>query len=78
MGPYCRYCGRRCFLDRVIPGGLLKGRSFLLATCALGMAHDLESAGYTHETALNPVLQAEQVAALAAEMAAAGGAGTGS
>ena len=70
MGPYCNYCGRRCFLERVIPDGPLKGQSFILATCQPGMAHDLEVTGHTHETALNPVLQADAVAALAAEMRA--------
>jgi hypothetical protein len=68
MGPYCKFCDWRCFLDRVIPGGPLKGRSFILATCPQGMALDLETTGYTHETALNPVTQAEAVEALAAEM----------
>lgn len=68
MGPYCNYCGRRCFLPRVIPGGPLKGRSFILAACPRGMALDLETTGYTHETALNPVMQEAAVEALAAEM----------
>lgn len=60
MGPYCDYCRNRCFLLRV----LRDGRSMLLATCDRGMAHDLRSCGETHATALNPVTQDEEVAAL--------------
>lgn len=59
MGPYCRYCDRRCFLLRV----LANGREVLLATCEGGMAHDLASCGQTHLTALNPN-DREAVAAL--------------
>jgi len=58
-GAYCKFCGRRCFIDRVIPGGPLKGRSFHLATCPAGMAHDLKATGYTHQSAINPVLDPE-------------------
>jgi hypothetical protein len=60
MGPYCQYCKRRCFLLRV----LRDGRTILLATCDSGMTHDLISCGETHDTALNPVTQSEEVAAL--------------
>lgn len=60
MGPYCRYCDRRCFLLRV----LADGRSMLLATCEAGMAHDLASCGQTHETAVNPILDPDAAAAL--------------
>lgn len=60
MGPYCQYCGRRCFLLRV----LKDGQTMLLATCDRGMKRDLASCEETHETALNPVLQGAEVAAL--------------
>ena len=60
MGPYCKYCRRRCFLLRV----LADGRSMLLATCASGMAHDLAAVGQTHETAVNPITDPEAAAAL--------------
>jgi hypothetical protein len=68
MGPYCDYCRRRCFLPRVIHTGPRQGESLLMATCGAGMAHDLEVTGHTHVTALNPVTQADAVAALATEM----------
>lgn len=58
MGPYCRYCNRRCFLQRV----LLTGKSILLATCPAGMNHDLAATGETHETAVNPILDPEGAA----------------
>lgn len=60
MGPYCNYCQCRCFLVRV----LKDGRTMLLATCDRGMAHDRRVGGETHEDALNPVTQPEEVAAL--------------
>lgn len=53
MGPYCRYCDRRCFLYRVLPDG----HGMLLATCAAGMAHDREQLdGLDHTNTINPVL----------------------
>jgi hypothetical protein len=58
-GAYCKFCSTRCFVSRVIPGGPLRGRSFHLATCQPGMAHDLKMTGYTHESAVNPVLDPE-------------------
>lgn len=49
-GAYCRFCGHRCFVDRVLPDFSWSGH---LATCAGGMAHDRKSCGYDHTTALN-------------------------
>ena len=69
MGAYCTFCGRRCFLVRVIPDGPMKGRTFALATCLRGMEHDLARTGHTHVTALNPVTEPDAVAAVAAQMA---------
>lgn len=40
MGPYCRYCDRRCFVDDPAGGPVI------LATCPAGRAHDLEAGGY--------------------------------
>lgn len=51
MGPYCRFCGMRCFVPRV----LRDGKTMLLATCTLGMAHDREASGEDHTTAVNPM-----------------------
>lgn len=67
MGPYCKFCGRRCFVVRVIPDGPRKGWSGCLATCQGGMTHDLKETGHTHLTAVNPVLEPEAAAAIAAE-----------
>jgi hypothetical protein len=63
-GAYCKFCGHRCFVNRVIPDGPMQGWAGHLATCQGGMAHDLEMTGHTHETALNPVTQADAVEAL--------------
>jgi hypothetical protein len=65
-GSYCYYCGRRCFVLRVVPDGPSKGWTGHLATCRGGMARDLEALGYTHETAVNPVTDPEAAAAVRA------------
>lgn len=49
-GAYCRFCDQRCFVDRVLPDWSWSGH---MATCAAGMAHDRETIGYDHTTALN-------------------------
>jgi len=54
-GAYCKFCGHRCFVDRVIPDGPMKGWAGHLATCMGGMKHDREVTGYTYLTAVNPV-----------------------
>lgn len=57
MGPYCRYCDHRCFVPRVLPAAAsppFAGKDLIMATCARGMAYDLEQTGYTHLTAINP------------------------
>ena len=54
-GPYCQYCGRRCFVDRVVPDGPCAGWRGLMATCGDGMAHDLLMLGHTHLSAINPI-----------------------
>jgi hypothetical protein len=65
-GSYCRFCGQRCFVLRVIPDGPSQGRSFHLATCQGGMSHDLKVTGHTHITAINPVTEPEAAAAVPA------------
>lgn len=60
-GAYCNFCGRRCFLLRVIPSGPMKGWTGHLATCQDGMAHDLKVTGHTHLTAVNPITDPEAV-----------------
>lgn len=52
MGPYCKYCGSRCFVPRA---GKQLGTVTILATCPTGMANDFKGTGYTHLTAVNPV-----------------------
>lgn len=51
-GAYCRFCGHRCFVYRVIPDGPQKGWAGHMATCAAGMVHDRRETGYDHTTAL--------------------------
>lgn len=65
-GAYCRFCGLRCFVLRVLPDGPEAGKSYHLATCRRGMMHDLGACGHTHLTALNPATEPAAVAALAA------------
>jgi len=40
MGPYCNFCGRRCFVHNPMRGG------HLLATCKAGQELDKERLGY--------------------------------
>lgn len=69
-GAYCKFCQRRCFVLRVIPDGPQKGWTGHLATCRDGMAHDLGETGHTHLTAVNPILEPEEAARIAAEVKA--------
>ena len=69
-GSYCKFCGHRCFVLRVIPDGPQKGWTGHLATCRGGMEHDLKETGHTHITAVNPVTEPEAAAAIAAEVKA--------
>lgn len=56
-GSYCRYCGNRCFVYRVVPDGSWAGH---MATCPDGMAHDRTMLGFDHKTAINPAARAER------------------
>lgn len=59
-GAYCKFCDRRCFVLRVIPGGPQKGWQGHLATCTRGKEHDrTQTGGFDADTALNPVTQAK-------------------
>ena len=71
-GSYCKFCGHRCFVLRVIPDGPQKGWTGHLATCRGGMEHDLKETGHTHLTAVNPVTEPEAAAAVHASMKAEG------
>lgn len=59
MGPYCNYCGRRCFVPRRLPDD---SREVHMATCPEGMSRDREVTGYDHRSAVNPVTQGERPA----------------
>jgi hypothetical protein len=60
MGPYCKFCDRRCFVDRVMPYDATwrPGEAVILATCPRGMEHSRETTGgYDAEKAINPFVQ---------------------
>lgn len=59
MGPYCNYCGQRCFVERRIPG---TAGTILMATCQLGALNDMLKTDYDHVTAVNPRACVEEVA----------------
>lgn len=54
-GAYCKFCGQRCFVYRIVPGGPNKGWAGHMATCQEGMRVDSETLGCTHLSAVNPV-----------------------
>lgn len=56
MGAYCKFCDRRCFVERVLPDDALlwPGQKLHLATCAGGMDHDRAHLGYDQTSAINP------------------------
>jgi glutathione S-transferase len=59
MGPYCKFCDRRCFVERYLTNGpnriVQRWLLFNMATCQAGMAYDQSITGQTHRTAINPV-----------------------
>jgi hypothetical protein len=65
-GAYCKFCGQRCFVYRIIPDGPWKGWGGHLATCYHGMMHDLKKIEHTHITAINPITEPDAAAAIAA------------
>lgn len=56
VGPHCTYCGHRCFVYRVVPGGSWAG---LMATCETGAANDRRQVDFDHTTAVNPTTLAQ-------------------
>ena len=56
MGPYCKFCDQRCFVERIIPadGLVYAGQTILMATCPDGMSHDKKVCGHDQTTAINP------------------------
>lgn len=55
-GAYCMFCDQRCFVSRIVPGGLYMGTSWHMATCPEGKKHDAMSTdGYNADNSLNPV-----------------------
>lgn len=52
MGPYCKYCGQRCFarLPWETPAHILKayGSVSIIATCADGQKFEKEKIGYCY------------------------------
>lgn len=53
-GAYCKFCGRRCFVERILPAGPHEPRRLHMATCPAGMEHDRKATGYDQTTAINP------------------------
>ena len=53
IGPYCKFCGRRCFvcLPRRIPDRILKayGNTTIIATCRLGQEFEREKVGFCYD-----------------------------
>jgi hypothetical protein len=72
-GAYCKFCGFRCFVYRIVPDGPEKGWGGHMATCREGMELDLKVLGHTHLTAVNPITEPDLADAIAAEIAGARG-----
>jgi hypothetical protein len=53
VGPYCKFCGHRCFVYRVLPDRSWSGH---LATCPAGAEYDRGQLGCDHASAINPVV----------------------
>jgi hypothetical protein len=53
-GAYCQYCGRRCFLLRVVIVAGVVVWSGHMATCERGMARDRDAIGIDYTRAHNP------------------------
>ncbi len=52
MGPYCKFCDRRCFVhlpqDTPVEALEAYGRNTIVATCAPGQAFELERTGWNY------------------------------
>lgn len=53
MGPYCKFCDRRCFvhLPMEAPAAAVKayGSSTIIATCAGGQAFEAQQVGWNYD-----------------------------
>jgi hypothetical protein len=53
MGPYCKFCGTRCFchFPQETPEHILKayGTSTIIATCPAGQAFEKQKVGYCYD-----------------------------
>lgn len=54
MGPYCKFCGNRCFipLPENTPKEILeayKGRADIIATCEAGQNFEKQKIGYCYD-----------------------------
>lgn len=67
-GAYCKFCGDRCFVLRVVPDGPSKGWEGHMATCPRGMALDRDKTGHDCTTAVNPVTDPAAAEAIHAEL----------
>lgn len=64
MGPYCRFCGRRCFchFPQETPEHVLQayGTSTIVATCRAGQAFEKRRVGYCYGDIQEMVSKGEQ------------------
>lgn len=63
MGPYCNFCGNRCFtfFPQKTPDYILKayGTSTIIATCQRGQQFEKEKIGYCYDDIQEAIQQAE-------------------
>lgn len=63
-GAYCKFCGFRCFVYRIVPDGPMSGWGGHMATCAKGMEFDRSVLGHNSATSVNPVTDPEAAEAV--------------
>ncbi len=55
MGPYCKFCGQRCFVPITVawPAHIVRayGRNSIAATCPKGQRFEKEKLGYCYDDA---------------------------
>jgi hypothetical protein len=63
MGPYCKFCGTRCFcyFPKGTPEHILKayGTSTIIATCLAGQEFERQKVGYCYNDILGEIRAAE-------------------
>jgi hypothetical protein len=56
MGPYCKFCGNRCFVPMTsdTPDHIVRayGNTTIVATCPMGQAFEKQKVGYCYENIL--------------------------